>query len=117
MASTSLSPNRAMQRMLKHRAAIATLARQAAIKAVKHRLRADGLKLHDFSAKDIAVLADKYLAEHRARLIEDAEEVIATSPLFARWRLPPVQAVFVKSTEIEHSPNPNSAVTGEIFNG
>jgi hypothetical protein len=53
MATLSLSPHQITQRLLKHRSAVATLARQAAIKAVKHRLRADGLKLHDFSAKDI----------------------------------------------------------------
>jgi hypothetical protein len=72
-ATRSLSPNQVTQELLKHRSAVATLARQAAIKAVKHRLRADAIKPYSLSAKDIAVLADKYLAEHRVRLVDDAE--------------------------------------------
>jgi hypothetical protein len=38
---------------------------QAAIKAVKHRLRADGIKPHSLSMKEISALADDYLAQHR----------------------------------------------------
>jgi hypothetical protein len=117
MATRSLSPHQITQRLLKHRLAVVTLARQAALKVVKHRLRADGLKLHDFSAKDTPVLADKYLAEHRARLVAEAEQKIETWPGFAARRLPPVQAVFAKSKETEHSPNANSANSGVIANG
>jgi hypothetical protein len=50
-ATRSLSPNRVTQRLLKHRVAVATLAKQAAVKAVKHRLRADGVRLYELSAK------------------------------------------------------------------
>ena len=88
MATTNLSQNRAAQRLLKHRLAVATLARQAAMKAVKRQLQAQGIKLHALSAKDIRVLADDYLAQHRERLIVEAKQIIATSPLFAPWRLP-----------------------------
>jgi hypothetical protein len=73
MATTNLSQNRATQRLLRHRAAVATLARQAAIKAVKRQLQAQGIKLYSLSAKDIRVLADDYLAQHRARLIAEAK--------------------------------------------
>jgi regulator of protease activity HflC (stomatin/prohibitin superfamily) len=79
-ATRSLSPHQITQRLLKHRAAVATLAQQAARKAVKERLRADGLKLHDFSAKEISALADKYLAEHRARLETAVQEIMQKTP-------------------------------------
>jgi hypothetical protein len=101
MATTNLSQNRATQRLLKHRLAVATLARQAARKAVKHRLRADGIKPHSLSMKEISALADNYLAQHREQLVAEAKRIVATSPLFAQWRLP----VVVKVPEIEHSPN------------
>jgi len=51
-------------------------------------LRAQGLKPQHFSAREIALLADYYLNQHRARLIAEAEETINTWPGFARWRLP-----------------------------
>jgi hypothetical protein len=44
MATRGLSPHQITQKLLKHRLAVATLARQVALKAVKHRLRTDGLK-------------------------------------------------------------------------
>jgi hypothetical protein len=88
-AAVSLSPNRETQRMLRHRSAVMTLARMRAKKAVLLALRAQGLNPHDFSVREIAVLTG----------------------------LPPGQEVFVKSTEIERSPNTNSAVQGEIANG
>jgi hypothetical protein len=50
---------------------------------VKRQLQAPGIKLHAPSAKDIRVLADDYLAQHRERLIVEAKQIIATSPLFA----------------------------------
>jgi hypothetical protein len=115
-ASAILSPNRETQRMLRHRSAVMTLARMRAKKAVSLALRAEGLKPQDFSARDIGVLTDYYVNQHRAKLMAEAAEAIATWPGFAPWRLPPGQEVFVKSTEIEHSPNANSAIAGEIVN-
>src|SRR5690348_6712776 len=104
-AAVNLSPNVATQRMLRHRAAVMTLARMRAKKAVLFELRAQGLKPQHFSSREIAVLTDYYLTQHRAKLMAEAAEAIATWPGFAQWRLPPGQEVFVKSTEIEHSPN------------
>lgn len=94
MATTNLSQNRATQRLLKYRLAVATLARQAAIKAVKRQLQAQGVKLYSLSAKDIRALADVYLAQHREQLVAEAKQIVATSPLFAQWRLAayPMQA-------------------------
>ena len=99
MADTSLSPNRAMQKILRHRAAIMTLARMRARKAVLLELRAQGLKTQDFCAREITVLADYYLNQDRAQLMAEAAEAIAAWPGFAAGRLPQ------GNTKIEHSPS------------
>jgi hypothetical protein len=65
-----------------------TLARMRAKKSVLLELRAQGLKPQHFSAREIAVLTDYYLNQHRAELMAEAAEAIATWPGFARWRLP-----------------------------
>jgi hypothetical protein len=85
MATRSLSPNQITQRLLKHRLAVATLARQAAIKAVKQRLRADGIKLSQVPAKTIRTFANAYFDVHHERLIAEVKQIIAPSPLFAPW--------------------------------
>jgi hypothetical protein len=109
-ATAILSPSRETQKMLRHRSAVMTLARMRAKKAVLLALRAQGLKPQDFSAREIGVLTDYYVNQHRAKLMAEAAEAIATWPGFAQWRLPPGQEVFVKSTEIEHLPNADSAI-------
>ena len=87
MATRSLSPKRALEKMQQHRHAVAVLARQAAIKAVKRQLQAQGIKPYSLSIREIRALADDYLAEHRERLVADAKQIIATSPLFASYRV------------------------------
>jgi hypothetical protein len=47
-----------------------------------------GLKVAHFTAKEISVLAEDYVAQHREQLRAEAEHTIATWPGFARWRLP-----------------------------
>jgi len=64
------------------------LARSAAAKVIKARLREQGVRLTLVKPKDINALAYPYLAEHRAQLIAEAEHIIATSPHFKAWRLP-----------------------------
>ena len=64
MATRSLSPS----------FAIAILARQAAIKAVKADLWARGKRLSYIPPKEIRVIADQYLAAHRAELVAQATE-------------------------------------------
>jgi hypothetical protein len=58
---------------------IAVLARQRAVKAVKCRLRAKGLRPWRIPHRAIAAQADEYLAEHRQRLIEQAAEMVHES--------------------------------------
>jgi hypothetical protein len=95
-----------------------TLARMRAKKSVLLTLRAQGFEPQHFSVREIAVLTDYYVNQHRAKLTAEATEAIATWPGFAQWRLPPAhEEVFVKSQEIEHSPNANNTIAKEIANG
>jgi len=58
-----------------HCAAI-TLARQAAIKATKRQLQAQGLKVSQFPMRDLKARAEAYLAEHREELITEAKQTV-----------------------------------------
>jgi len=86
-AARSLSPKQILEIMQRHRQAVAVLARQSARRAIKAQLRAEGLKVSQFSAKDISIRADAWFDAHRAELIAEAEHTIATSPLFAYLRI------------------------------
>jgi hypothetical protein len=66
-------------------AVISTLARQSAIKAIKERLRAQGVKLSHVSARDIGLWADAYFETNRQALIEQAIEIINKSPTFRKY--------------------------------
>jgi hypothetical protein len=63
-----------------------TLARMRAKKSVLLSLRAQGLKPQHFSAREIAVLTDYCVNQHRAKLMAEAAEAIATWPGLAQWR-------------------------------
>ncbi len=114
MATRTLSPKRALERLRQYRAAVCTLALQRAKRIVQTHIRAKGQRLSDFHAREITLLAEDYLAHNRAELVADAEHAIATWPGFAQWRLSP--EVFEKIAEIEHSPNANSAITRQSAN-
>jgi hypothetical protein len=58
MAHASLSPKRAAERMRQHRHALLVIAHWRAKQAVKAEIRARGQKIAEFSARDIALLAD-----------------------------------------------------------
>jgi hypothetical protein len=60
------------QQAYHNRAAIVVLARQAAKKAVKRQLQAQGIKPGLRSAREIALLADDCLLTHRTELREHA---------------------------------------------
>lgn len=98
MATRSLSPDRVAQKLREHRTAVAVLARQSAKRAIKAQLKAEGLKVSQFSAKDISIRADAWFDAHRAELIAEAEQVIATSPLFAYLRINAQKETEPKST-------------------
>jgi hypothetical protein len=84
MAARSLSPDRIAQKLREHRTAVATLAMFNAKRAVKAQIRAQGLKVAHFTAKEISILAEDYVAQHREQLRAEAEHTIATWPGFAR---------------------------------
>jgi hypothetical protein len=111
-AKRSLSPKRALERLREHRRAVIALAHQRAKRLVQAGIRAKGQRLSDFSAREITLLAEDYLAQHRAELIAEAENAIATSLYFAEWRIP----VFEKNAETEHSPNANTTITRQSVN-
>ena len=84
-------------------AVLCPLARQKAVKAVKERLRAQGLKLAQFSARDIYILADAYFEVHRQRLIEAAIETVSNSQelrkLYAREQRQRARAIIKRDAQ------------------
>jgi len=85
MARRSLSPKRAAERMRQHRHAVMVMAMLRAQRAVQADIRAQGLKLAQFTAKEISVLAEAYMAQHREEPITKAVADVATFPEFARY--------------------------------
>jgi hypothetical protein len=59
-----------------------TLAFHAAMKVVKHGIAARGEKLVEWSARDLRILADDYLAANRAELIAATIATIRITPAF-----------------------------------
>jgi hypothetical protein len=53
-----------------------TLARQAAMKATKRQLQAQGFKVNRFPHRDIVSRAEVYLAQHREELVAEAKEIV-----------------------------------------
>jgi hypothetical protein len=56
--------------------AVTTLALQAARKAVKHELKAQGRRLPDIEHKEIVMLAHDYFAQHPGELLAQARAVV-----------------------------------------
>ena len=82
------------------RAAVGVLAIQAAKRAVKASIRAQGLQLGDFTAKEITLRAEAMLAEH-PELISQAK-VTAVELGFA----PPQNQTIANQTEIANDQRP-----------
>jgi hypothetical protein len=61
-----------------------TLARYYAAKAVRAQLRSHKIKIAEVDASALRRMADAYLAEHLAELLEQAERTIAASPVLQR---------------------------------
>ena len=113
MATRSLSPNRLAQKLRDHRQAVMVLARRSAIKAIKAKLRAQGIRLTLVLPKDINVLANDYLAQHGERLRVEAAHAIATYPGLARWRLPCADI----STDAQKENEPRSITSAVQMSG
>ena len=87
-ATRSLSPKQIQERIQQHRQAVMMLALMRAKKAIKARLRSQGVRVTLVLPAVINAQARDYLIEHREELIAEAGQIIATSPLFARYRSP-----------------------------
>jgi microcystin-dependent protein len=74
---------------------------QSARRAVRAQIRANGQKIAQFSAREISVLAEAHLAQHRERLRAEAEHAIATWPGFAYLRVPGANIKTVAQSENE----------------
>ena len=101
-AARSLSPKQILERLQRHRHAVAVLAMPSARREVKAQIRAQGLKVAHYSAKEISILAEAHLAQHREQLRAEAEHAIATWPGFAYLRVP--GANINKSAQSETQP-------------
>ena len=86
-AARSLSPKQIAERERQHRFAVIHLARYRARKTVEAALRDQGRRVTLIPLSELRVLAQAELELNRISLIAEAEKTIATSPLFARYRL------------------------------
>jgi hypothetical protein len=57
-----------------------TAAMYRARQEIKHQLKARGERVAQLSARDITLLAEQYLAEHRQALMEEAQAMVLASP-------------------------------------
>ena len=63
---------------------VAALMRNAAREAVKHNIRAEGLRVTDFLPKDISRMAEAFIDNHRDKLLAGALRAIERSPELRR---------------------------------
>ena len=62
------------KKAMQARVAVRVLAQFAAKNAVKHQIRAQGLKVNNFSAKDIALRDEAWLEAHPEMFVEAKEK-------------------------------------------
>jgi hypothetical protein len=106
MATRSLSPKRAAERMQRFQSAVRTIALFKAKKAVQAQIRARGEKISDYSNKEISLLANDHFAQHREELIAKATQVVATFPEFS----PFVCANLETNAQKENEPKSTTSV-------
>jgi hypothetical protein len=96
-------------------AVIATLARRAAVDAIKQQVRATGAKWSELSCRTINELASVYLEANRQALIEQAIETIAKSPTLRKYyeREQRDRAKLNKNAQTENEPK---SVTSAVQN-
>jgi hypothetical protein len=76
---TTNSTTRELAQQLKFRACLGHAVLYSARNKVKDQLRAAGLKISGFSARDLTALAEEYVQHHREELIE------AVTPWVRNW--------------------------------
>jgi hypothetical protein len=85
MAARGLSPKRLAERMQRFNSAVRTIALYRAKKAVQAQIRARGQRLSDYSCREISVMAEAYLNQHKEELINKAAADVASWPEFNRY--------------------------------
>ena len=100
-ATRSLSPKRAAEMMQRFRSAVITVARLRARQVIKAQIKARGDKVCNFTAAQISLEADAYLAQHREELITKAAVDVASLPwrLLLRLALPSSHLVILGATQ------------------
>jgi hypothetical protein len=83
MATRSLSPKRAAERMQRFNCAVRTIALYRAKRAVQAQIRAKGERISDYSCREISLLANDHFTQHQEELINRATAVVVTFPEFA----------------------------------
>ena len=79
MQNATVLTAKEMKAQIRLRCATATLARQSARRKAIEQLRAKGHRVHDYTNRELSVLAEQYLSEHeelwpKARAL--AEEIL-----------------------------------------
>ena len=85
MATRSLSPKRAAERMQRFQHAVRVIALLRAKKAVQAQIRARGERISDYPCREMSMLAEAHLAQYRDELINKAMAVVATFPEFSPY--------------------------------
>jgi hypothetical protein len=67
-------------------AAVFTLAKREALKAIKQQMQAEGLRLSQIPLKVIGAAAAECLAQHRSELIADAKAIVERWNTEGRFR-------------------------------
>ena len=73
-----------LKAQLRLRCAIGTLAKQKAIRHIKRLIAAKGHRLGDYTMREISLMAESYLEEHRAELVELVRPL--ATKIVANWR-------------------------------
>ena len=95
---------------------IAALMRSAAREAVKYDIRAEGLKVRDFPAKDITQMAEAFVGNHRDKLLAGALRAIERSPELQRL-LEKEQREWAKRIAKQGGHIPSHSVTSPAASG
>ena len=67
---------RAERRALQARIAVSVCAMQAAKRAVKNQIRAQGLRVHELTARELTLRAEMWLAWHPELIAQARERVV-----------------------------------------
>ena len=85
--------------MQRFQLAVRTIALLKAKKSVQAQIRARGQRISDYSCREMSVMAEAHLAQHREELINIATQVVATFPEFSRYGCANIETPAQKENE------------------